>query len=161
LTVWFVFIYISNNYIKRGETIGKYYRIGELAKMLGISKRTIDYYTQLGLLNPERTISNYRLYGEEALRTLKLIEQYKKINIPLEEIKTLICGKNSDKTNMNEFLMEKHVEQISEIMHQLDMEIKEIKPILDGLNKKQKELVANRLSNQGETLAKSLLVLFN
>jgi hypothetical protein len=62
---------------------------------------------------------------------------------------------------MNEFLMEKHVEQISEIMHQLDMEIKEIKPILDGLNEKQKELVTNRLSNQGETLAKSLLVLFN
>jgi MerR family transcriptional regulator, copper efflux regulator len=144
---------------KRGETIGKYYRIGELAKITEISKRTIDYYTQLGLLDPIRTDSNYRLYGEDSLKTLKLVEHYKKMNMPLEDIKGTLVLLNSKTTNVDEMTMEKHVEQISEYMHHLEMEIKELRPILESLSNKQKEIIIKRLSCQGSTLAQSLLFL--
>lgn len=40
-------------------------RIGDLAKATGVAKRTIDYYTNLGLLQAERSRTNYRYYGEE------------------------------------------------------------------------------------------------
>ena len=34
-----------------GITSGNLFRIGELAKVAGISERTIDYYTKLGLIS--------------------------------------------------------------------------------------------------------------
>jgi hypothetical protein len=38
-------------------------RIGELARAAGVSTRTVDYYTGLGLLEPAaRTDAGYRLY---------------------------------------------------------------------------------------------------
>ncbi|MGE7764185.1 MerR family transcriptional regulator [Peribacillus sp. NPDC096540] len=30
------------------------YRVGQLAELANVSKRTIDYYTQLGMLNYEK-----------------------------------------------------------------------------------------------------------
>ena len=66
---------------------GAFYRIGELAQLANISKRTIDYYTSLGLLQAKRSQSNYRIYPEEALDDLKRIEEYKKMHLPLYEIK--------------------------------------------------------------------------
>jgi len=46
-------------------TDGVFYRIGELANIANVSKRTVDYYTSLGLLHAQRTKSNYRIYDEE------------------------------------------------------------------------------------------------
>ncbi|WP_400245114.1 MerR family transcriptional regulator [Niallia sp. JL1B1071] len=40
-------------------------RIGDLAKVTGVIKRIIDYYTNLGLLQAERSQINYRYYREE------------------------------------------------------------------------------------------------
>ena len=39
----------------------KLYKIGELAKIADVSPRTIDYYTKLSLIEPEkRSDTNYR-----------------------------------------------------------------------------------------------------
>jgi len=62
------------------------YKIGEIARLAGVSRRTIDYYTNLGLLKPVRSESNYRYYSGETLVRLKLIEGMKKKRLTLEEI---------------------------------------------------------------------------
>jgi DNA-binding transcriptional MerR regulator len=41
-------------------------RIGELAKRSGVSVRALRYYEEQGLLQPGRSESGQRLYGEEA-----------------------------------------------------------------------------------------------
>ena len=61
-------------------------RIGEVAKLSGLSSRTIDYYTQCGLLPVERSSSNYRLYPETVLQTLERIQLLKKQRFSIEEI---------------------------------------------------------------------------
>jgi MerR family transcriptional regulator, copper efflux regulator len=134
------------------------YRIGELAELTNVSKRTIDYYSQIGLLQPLRTDSNYRLYDEDTIHVLGLIEHYKKLNMPLHEIKSAIelIKKRSTKDEQ----VEKHVDQIADIMKHLEAEILEIKPIIESLNEKQRELILNKVSPQGMTLAQSLLLLF-
>lgn len=66
---------------------GVVYKIGELASIANVSKRTIDYYTKLGLLKAERSKSNYRYYDSSALEDLKLIDHYKKLNYSLDMIK--------------------------------------------------------------------------
>ncbi|MFC0189900.1 MerR family transcriptional regulator [Fictibacillus aquaticus] len=134
------------------------YRIGELADCTHVSRRTIDYYSQIGLLEPYRTASNYRLYDEESVSVLKLIEHYKNMNMPLQEIKSsieLVKKKNSISSTQ----VEKHFDQIAEFMKHLEKEIMEMKPILENLEDKQRELVLSKVSPQGVTLAHSLLLL--
>ena len=68
----------------------KLYKIGELAKLADVSPRTIDYYTKLSLIEPEkRSDTNYRLYSDETLTRLKRIESMKNEKYTLEEIKAI------------------------------------------------------------------------
>ncbi|WP_141561075.1 MULTISPECIES: MerR family transcriptional regulator [unclassified Bacillus (in: firmicutes)] len=135
------------------------YRIGEIASLMNLSRRTIDYYTHIGLLNPVRTDSNYRMYGEESIKILELIEHYKTLNMPLEEIKSAIRMINTD-TEIDKEKIEKHCEQIANLMDHLKEEIKVMEPILQKLNNNEKEILVNKLSLQGVTLAQTLLLLF-
>ncbi|MGG1678549.1 MerR family transcriptional regulator [Neobacillus sp. NRS-1170] len=135
------------------------YRIGEIASLMSISKRTIDYYTQIGLLNPVRSDSNYRMYGEESIQILELVEHYKTLNMPLDEIKTSIKMINSN-NSIDKEKVEKHCEQIAVLMEHLKEEIKVMEPILQKLNNNEKEMLVNKLSLKGVSLAQTLLLLF-
>ena len=74
------------------------YKIGELAKKADVSKRTIDYYTQIGLLHVETTsASNYRLYSEQSIEDIRFIELCKEMKMSLREIKERIELKRSSK----------------------------------------------------------------
>lgn len=48
--------------------------ISQVARLTGISVRTLQYYDEIGLLKPsELTSSGYRLYDDNALQTLQQI----------------------------------------------------------------------------------------
>lgn len=65
----------------------RHFRIGELAKRCGLSRRTIDYYTQLGLLQPVgRTDGNYRLYDADAPARIAQIRALRAQRWSLSEI---------------------------------------------------------------------------
>ena len=52
--------------------------ISQVAKLTGISIRTLQYYDEIGLLKPSKlTQSGYRLYDDEALRLLQQILFFK------------------------------------------------------------------------------------
>ncbi len=61
-------------------------KIGELAQQANVTKRTIDYYTRIGLLKAERSASNYRYYSKEMVQLVVEIEQLKKQGLSLQEI---------------------------------------------------------------------------
>ena len=61
-------------------------KIGELAQQVNVTKRTIDYYTRIGLLKAERSASNYRYYKKETVQLIVEIEQLKKRGLSLQEI---------------------------------------------------------------------------
>lgn len=59
----------------------------------GISKQNIRYYEKMGLLHPDRNeINGYRKYSEEDIRRLKYIYLFRKLDMPLEEIRNLLDG---------------------------------------------------------------------
>ena len=63
------------------------YSVKQLAKLAGVSVRTLHLYDQLGLLKPSvRTESRYRRYGENELLRLQQILFYKVLDFPLKEI---------------------------------------------------------------------------
>lgn len=69
-------------------TTGRGLRIGEVAAMCGLSTRTVDYYTRLGLIEPaERTDGNYRLYAPEAVARLERVKQLQQQRLSLTEIR--------------------------------------------------------------------------
>ena len=68
----------------------KNYQVGDVAKLLGISQRTVRYYEELGLITAERTTGGYRVFGEPQVEKLKTVLALKDIGMPLEEISKLI-----------------------------------------------------------------------
>ncbi|AXB47671.1 MerR family transcriptional regulator [Amycolatopsis albispora] len=50
-------------------------RIGELARRAGVSVRALRYYEEQGLLTSTRTAGGQRLYAEQAVRQVELIQQ--------------------------------------------------------------------------------------
>lgn len=74
------------------------YTIGDLAKKLNITTRTIRYYDQKGLVKPSRVSeSGYRLYSDEQIRQLKLIIFLKELGFSLKDIQKILEDKNGDK----------------------------------------------------------------
>jgi DNA-binding transcriptional MerR regulator len=66
------------------------YRIGEFAKLAGVTVRALHHYDRIGLLKPQRGGSGFRLYRMEDLERLEQIAALKFLGIPLQEIKLLL-----------------------------------------------------------------------
>lgn len=63
----------------------------QVAKLTGISVRTLQYYDEINLLNPSQlTSSGYRLYDDEDLKKLQQILFFKEQDFKLKEIKEII-----------------------------------------------------------------------
>lgn len=66
-------------------------KIKEVEAITGITKQNIRYYEKQGLLKPARIRENdYREYSEEDVRTVKIIKLFRKLDMPIEEIKKLL-----------------------------------------------------------------------
>lgn len=60
------------------------YKIGELARMTGLTVRTIRFYSDQGIIPPSaRTHSGYRTYDVEALAKLKLVRTLRELGVDL------------------------------------------------------------------------------
>ncbi|AFJ45444.1 Zn(2+)-responsive transcriptional regulator [Shimwellia blattae] len=67
------------------------YRIGELAKLAGVTPDTIRYYEKQQMMAHEvRTEGGFRLYTEQDLQRLKFIRYAKQLGFTLEAIRELL-----------------------------------------------------------------------
>ena len=73
------------------------YAINKLAKMAGVSTRTLRYYDDCGLLCPRRVSSNgYRVYGQAEIDRLQQILYYRELGVGLTEISRILAMKDFD-----------------------------------------------------------------
>lgn len=70
----------------------KKYSIGQLAELSGVSRRTIRFYVQTGLLKPPKGLGRGAHYTDEHLQALQSICIQKENNRRLEEISGIING---------------------------------------------------------------------
>ncbi len=61
------------------ETAGVYFRIGEAARMLGVSASSLRNWEKMGLITAARSDGRYRLYSREALQKLREIKYLRTI----------------------------------------------------------------------------------
>ncbi|MBN7772278.1 MerR family transcriptional regulator [Clostridium aminobutyricum] len=65
--------------------------VNEVSKLSGVSRRTLQYYDEIGLLPPSAVKeSGYRQYDDESLRRLWSILFYKELGISLDDIRLLL-----------------------------------------------------------------------
>lgn len=65
--------------------------ISQIAKLTGVSIRTLQYYDEIGLLKPSKlTTAGYRMYDDNALQTLQQILFFKELGFPLKEIRQIL-----------------------------------------------------------------------
>ncbi|MFN8428490.1 MAG: MerR family transcriptional regulator [Spirosomataceae bacterium] len=69
----------------------KLFSVKQLAKIAGVSVRTLHLYDEMGLLKPAtRTEARYRMYGEKELLRLQQILFYRELDFELREIKEIL-----------------------------------------------------------------------
>jgi DNA-binding transcriptional MerR regulator len=61
-------------------------RIRAFARLAGVTVRLLHHYDRIGLLEPQRSSSGYRLYGRRELERLEQIVALRFIGIPLKQI---------------------------------------------------------------------------
>lgn len=77
--------------VKRGM------KIGDVAKLLGLSSSAIRFYEQQGLLNSNgirRAPNGYRVYCQADIDDIRRVMQFKAFGMELDDIKSLL-GKNA------------------------------------------------------------------
>lgn len=72
------------------------YTVGQLAKISGVSPRTLRYYEELGLLNPQRKENGYRVYGKTDVDTLQQILLFRSCGVELEEVRRALAEPRFD-----------------------------------------------------------------
>jgi len=112
-----------------------------LAQLAGVSTRTVDYYTQLGVIvEKNRTNGNHRLYSEDALKTIHVVKKLQEQHFSLNEISQLFKNKT------NNDVLEKTIC---------------IEELLNNLQKKVVELYSSQnrlgLSDESKAAAKEIL----
>ena len=74
------------------------YTVKELAKLSGVTARTLRYYDQIGLLKPLRlTEAGYRIYGPDQVKRLSQILIFKNMGLGLDAIGSLLDDPDCDR----------------------------------------------------------------
>ncbi|XAH21182.1 MerR family transcriptional regulator [Xylophilus sp. GW821-FHT01B05] len=68
------------------------HRIGDAARLSGVSAANIRYYEKEGLLAPQvRAVNRYRMYSDEEVHRLRFIRLCRAMDMSLDEVRTLLA----------------------------------------------------------------------
>ncbi len=102
------------------------YTAGEIARIAGVSLRTIRYYDTKGLLPPvSHSESGYRCYDKSSIILLQRILMLKYLGFSLEQIQWLIAAQNADALDQ-EAILSQQKSLLLERKEQLEMLISTI-----------------------------------
>ncbi len=105
------------------------YTVQKLARMAGISTRTLRYYDEIGILKPARiNSSGYRIYGQIQVDRLQQILFYRELDVDLESIKNIVASPSYNGTNA----LKDHREKLLAKREQLDMLIANIDKTIEA-----------------------------
>ena len=72
--------------------------VSEVAKLCGVSVRTLHYYDHIGLLCPETAVdSGYRWYGAADVEKMQQILFYRELDFSLKDIRDILADPQYDK----------------------------------------------------------------
>ncbi|AMC94556.1 hypothetical protein AOC36_11410 [Erysipelothrix larvae] len=151
----------------------KFYTVGEMAELSGVSVKTLYHYQKIGILSPHRTgPNNYRYYSDLEINRLQEILIYRNMGFKLETIKTLFDAHSTDSrvdilNNQLAYAQKEvqHYEHIIDLLHRsIEDELKghtvmEKKEKFENLEKYD-DSIPRTLTNLTVIMSKPYLILF-
>ena len=99
----------------------------QLAKLSGVSSRTLHFYDEIGLLKPAFIGENkYRYYEKEQLLILQQILFYRELGFSLNDIKTILSAKDFDKLEAlksHKKVLQQNLSQTQQLIKTIDKTI--------------------------------------
>jgi DNA-binding transcriptional MerR regulator len=109
------------------------FTVKQLAKMAGVTPRTLHHYDDIGLLKPSRVGDNgYRYYGEEAMLKLQQILFYRELGLPLEDIRKIIGRRDFDVLGAlrgHKKALGRQLERLNRLLNTVDNTINHLKGV--------------------------------
>jgi len=103
------------------------YTVHQLAKLAGVTGRTLRYYDEIGILKPARiSSSGYRIYGKSEVDKLQQILFYKELEVDLDTIKKIVNSPSFDEISA----LKEHREKLLTKRKQLDALIANVEKTL-------------------------------
>jgi DNA-binding transcriptional MerR regulator len=106
--------------------------IGDLAKTIGLTTRTLRYYEEMGIMTPPRRLDGaVRVYAPDDVRKLKFILRLKELGLTIKEMQELDAAyadaKETDKIIPPLIeMLDKHINNLDKKMSKLASLRKEI-----------------------------------
>jgi DNA-binding transcriptional MerR regulator len=121
------------------------YSISELCDELGIQPSAVRYYEHKGLIKPERTPGNPRVYNKHHRARLKLILRGKRFGASLEQIGEMIGMADrpmNEKKQIDKSLwyIERRIEDVLKQKHELDLFEADLLALKRKLARRRREL---------------------
>jgi DNA-binding transcriptional MerR regulator len=112
--------------------MNRYWKVGDLAKLTGLTVRTLRFYDQIGLFSPSgQTGTGHRLYNEADLARLQQIVSLKELGLSLEEIKSVLAGEQISPLDIVTLQMARIKEQI-ELQRKLLVQLERVSRLMQG-----------------------------
>lgn len=144
------------------------YTVNKLAKLSGISARTLHFYDEIGLLKPAYYgENNYRYYEEEQLLILQQILFYRELGFPLEEIQRIVNSDSFDKIEAlqsHKHTLEKGLDRTQSLIKTIDKTISHLRgettmrdiEMYDGFDPKKQQEYEKYLVERGTITQKDI-----
>lgn len=126
------------------------YTTGEIAKLAGVSVRTVQFYDRKGILPPSQlSEGGRRLYSQEDLGKLQRICLWKTMGLSLEAIKGILESQNADK--VLELLLEQQAKALEEDIQDRQQQLRSIRALEENLKSAEK-IPVNSISDMEQLM---------
>ena len=127
-------------------------RIGDVARMVGTTPRTIRYYEEIGLLREgaERASGTHRLYSQSEVERLAEVMRLKELlGLSLDELKTLLAAEEARaevraQLRREDVVPERRRELLGEALGHLDRQLELVRRRSSEIARLQDELAETR-----------------
>ena len=111
------------------------YTTGKIAKLCGVSVRTVQYYDGRGILIPsELSEGGRRLYTEEDLRRMRIICFLRETGLPINSISALFAEEKPE--NIISILLEQQEQSLREQLFECQSKL----DLVEGIKREVKDL---------------------
>ena len=108
------------------------YTTGEVARLCGVTVRTVQYYDTRGILIPsELSEGGRRLYSEDDVKRMKIICFLRELDIPIDAISQILKEEHSEKVIT--LLIEQQAASLSEEISGKQEKLRKLQELKSGL----------------------------
>ena len=122
-----------------------FYTTGELAKLCGVSVRTVQYYDDRGILVPsELSEGGRRLYSEDDLKRMHIICFLRDAGLPIKSISALFTEEKPE--SIISILLEEQEKMLREELSEREKKLE----LIEGIKKELKDIEAFSVESIGD-----------